>query len=267
VTALEKILDGPRNPRTGELIFPGYMPGAADAPGNWSVWITGAPPGGAWQFFFGNRFFSNMVFEDPNWDFRTFDFARDVELTDQKVASILNSTNPDLRRLRARGAKIIMYHGWEDGAIAPVNTVNYYETVVRAVAEDNGRRREHPDGGHALRETQKFFRLFMAPGMLHCGGGPGPNAFGGVFGASPPRVDAEHDVLSALDRWVDDDVAPDRIIATKYVNDDPANGIAMQRPLCPYPQRAVHTGRGSTKDAASFACRVVTDHDGDDRDR
>src|SRR5205823_2589332 len=110
VTALMKIMDGPRNPGTGKQIFPGYTPGAVAAPGNWSVWITGAPPGGALQFFFGNQFFTNMVFEDPSWDFRTFDFDSDVDVTDNKLAGILNSTNPDLRRLKARGGKIIMYH-------------------------------------------------------------------------------------------------------------------------------------------------------------
>ncbi len=269
VTALMKIMDGPRNPGTGKQIFPGYTPGAVAAPGNWSVWITGAPPGGALQFFFGNQFFTNMVFEDPSWDFRTFDFDSDVDVTDNKLAGILNSTNPDLRRLKARGGKIIMYHGWEDGAIAPLNAINYYESVVRAVAEEDGRKPDTRDRGDALRETQQFFRLFMAPGMLHCGGGPGPHAIGGVFGASPPQIDAAHDVLSALDQWVDRHVAPDKIIATKYVDDDPGKGVAMQRPLCPYPQKAVYRGHGGTNEAANFACRGAAEHDGDgdDRDR
>ena len=109
LTAFEQILDGPRNPRTGEQIFPGYMPGAAAAPpGDWSVWITGAAPGDALQFFFGDQFFSNMVFEDPNWDFRTLNFDSDVAFADHKMAGIINSTNPDLNLLRARGGKIIL---------------------------------------------------------------------------------------------------------------------------------------------------------------
>jgi feruloyl esterase len=103
----------------------------------------------------------------------------------------------------------------------------------------------------------------MVPGMAHCGGGPGANAFGqGVNGPNP--ADAADDILTALDEWVEKHDAPDKIVATKYVNDDPKQGIAFQRPLCPFPQFAKYKGTGSTTSAASFAC-VKPDHD-DDRD-
>ena len=88
------------------------------------------------------------------------------------------------------------------------------------------------------RDLNDFFRLFMAPGMLHCGGGPGPNAFGQGYATAPAlSIDPEHDVVSALERWVELGVAPKRIIAAKYINDDPVQGVARTRPLCVYPKR------------------------------
>ena len=113
------------------------------------------------------------------------------------------------------------------------------------------------------KETGEFYRLFMVPGMAHCGGGPGANAFGqGANGPNP--ADPASDILSALDYWVDRRVAPEKIIATKYVNDDRNQGVAFQRPLCPFPKIAKYRahGGGSTTDASSFECS----HDGGDGD-
>jgi feruloyl esterase len=102
--------------------------------------------------------------------------------------------------------------------------------------------------------------------MAHCGGGPGPNAFGQPFSVNGPKPsDASDDILTALDQWVEQQNAPDKIIATKYVNDDPTQGIAFQRPLCPFPQIAQYKGTGSTTSAASFAC-VRPDHDDHDKE-
>jgi feruloyl esterase len=135
--------------------------------------------------------------------------------------------------------------GWGDTAISPENDINYYSAVSREL------------GPHE--DIQDFYRLFMVPGMAHCGGGPGANAFGqGTNGPNPS--DAADDILTALDRWVESRDAPDQIVATKYVNDNPTLGIAFQRPLCPFPQIAKYDGTGSTTSAASFAC-VNDDHD------
>jgi len=111
---------------------------------------------------------------------------------------------------------------------------------------------------------QSFYRLFMVPGMAHCGGGAGPNAFGN--GVNGPVLDAWHDLLIALDRWVEQGVAPDQIIATKYVNDQPASGIAFQRPLCPFPQVARYNGSGDPTSASGFTC-VNDERDNDPRDQ
>jgi len=246
--ALEKIYAGARNSRTGQQIFPGYLPGTEAfnlGRGSWSSWITGTAPGTGLQYTIGNQFFANMVFDDPSWDFQTFDFDSDMTFTDTKLASILNSTDPEISSFAARGSKIIMYHGWNDPAIAPVNSVNYYESVVRAVAGKPGSRFGDIAHGHAWRTTQEFFRLFMVPGMNHCGGGPAPNTF---------------DTLTALENWVERGVAPDVIIASHITS----GVVDRTRPLCRYPQIAVYQGAGSTDDAAKFACTFPEDDEGDD---
>jgi len=252
VEAAKKIYAGPRNPHTGEQIYPGYEPSTEVGPGNWPAWITGPAPGRAIQFFFGNAYFANMVFANPKWDFRTLNFDSDIKLADDKVGPILSSTNPDLRRFQARGGKMIQYHGWADAAVAPVDSINYYERVVSFMyGQAHGGR-----DGNSLRRTQAFYRLFMVPGMGHCSGGPGADNFGNKPGIPPPEVDAEHDVVSALDRWVVSSVPPEKIIASKSKDSSPAKGIAQTHLLCPYPQAAEWTGQDSGDNAANFVCRL-----------
>src|SRR5262249_7436011 len=146
-----------------------------------------------------------------------------------------------------QGGKMIHYVGWADAAIAPMNSVNYYEEVSRRVPGD----------------IHDFYRLYMVPGMAHCAGGDGPNAFGN--GVDGPVLDAGHDLLMALDRWVEDGVAPRRIVATHYNANDPAQGVEFQRPLCPFPDIAFFTG-GDPNDASSFRC-VFGGHPRDPRDQ
>jgi len=234
VAAVRKIYTGPRNPRTGKLIFPGYEAGAEAAPGGWSAWITGPfPLAGAptIQAFFGNQFFTYIVHEDPAWDYRQMNFDSDVSFADNTTAGTINSTDPDLSRFRAHGGKLIQWHGWDDPAIAARSSINYFQSVVARSG----------NGDRALREIQEFFRLFLAPGVLHCGGGPGPNVF---------------DTVTPLVQWVEQGVAPERITATKFNGDNPANGVLITRPLCPFPQFAEHKGKGSTNDAANFVCKA-----------
>ncbi len=251
VETLRKIYSGPINPRTGRQIFPGFEPGAEADPVDWPAWITGKSSRDSLQFFFANGFFSDMVFDNPKWNFRNFDFDKDTQLTDTKLAAILNSTNPDLRPFKRRGGKLILYQGWADSAVAPQNTVNYYNQVV-AVTGKAGQVGDR----QALESTRSFFRLYMAPGMGHCGGGTGPNSFGGLVQPTPVPNDPQHNIFLALQEWVEKGVVPNRIIATKYVHNKPADGVARTRPLCPYPEEAVWTGKGSTDNAANFACRL-----------
>jgi feruloyl esterase len=224
IETLKKIYGGPKNPRTGESIFPGYPAGTEAAPGTWAAWITPANPTNAIQFNFGNTYYGQAVFEDPQWDFRKFDFDRDVRFGDTKAGAVLNATNPDLRSFRAEGGKLLQYHGWGDPAISALSSVEYYESVRSFLSR-------FPDGrSKTSGPITDFYRLFMVPGMGHCGGGYGPNRF---------------DALAALEGWVEKGVAPEQIMGT---------GNNMTRPLCAYPNVARYKGSGDPNDASNFQC-------------
>jgi hypothetical protein len=236
IAALRKIYGGLRDSR-GRRIFPGYSPGGEADPAGWGPWITGPAPEKSALFAFGTQFYKNMVYNDPSWDFRTFDVDRDTKAADEKMARFLNATDPDLKRFQRRGGKLILYHGWCDAAIPAENIIDYYRSVAARMG---------------ARNTAAFVRLYMAPGVQHCGGGAGPNVFGQ---GGAPQSDPLHDMAAALERWVEEGVAPDQIIATRYKSGaNPASGVLRTRPLCPYPQVARWKGSGSTDDAANFAC-------------
>jgi hypothetical protein len=229
VAALKKLYAGGHT-SSGERIFPGYSPGGEAEGGGWQPWITATPPERSLMFAFGTQFFKNMVFDDPAWDYRKFDVDRDLKSAEEKTAAALNAADPDLTRFRKRGGKLILYHGWSDAAIAAHSTIDYYENVQKKMGADQAR---------------EFVRLFMVPGMQHCGGGSGPSAFG-QFG--PPAGDADHDADAALERWVEKGVAPERIVASQK------SPVARTRPLCAYPLTARYKGSGSTDDASNFTC-------------
>lgn len=228
VDTVRKIYSGAKNPRTGEQIFHGWPHGAEAAPGNWSAWMTPQNPAGAIQFMFGNTYYGQAVFEDPTWDFRAFDFDRDVRFGDAKVGSVLNATNPDLRTFRAEGGKLLQYHGWGDAAISALSSIEYYDSVQTFLSR-------FPDPRNVARSD--FYRLFMVPGMGHCGGGLGPNSF---------------DAFTPLESWVEQGIAPAQLIGTGTVVGESAR--RMTRPICAYPSVAQYKGAGDPNDAASFAC-------------
>ena len=204
----------------------------------------------------GNGYFANIVFQNPAWDYRTFNFDSDMAYADMTAGVLGNSTDPDMSAAKRRGVKIIQYHGWNDQTLQPAYSPQWYQTVARTM------------GG--LRETQEFYRLFMVPGMTHCYFGPGASSFGGVGQQIPPVRDATHDVQTALESWVEKGVAPERIVATKYTDDKAATRtVRLTRPLCVHPAVAQYSGAGDTNDAASFVCRggVPAGHDDDDRDQ
>ncbi len=156
------------------------------------------------------------------------------------MAGITIATDSNLEEFRKLGHKLIYYHGTSDPLIPAQNGIDYYDGVVKA---QNG-----------LDKTQTFFRAFLILGLSHCAGGPGAYACRGSSPAPASQTDADHDVISAVSRWVEKGVAPEKIIATRYVDNRPAKGIAMQRPLCAYPLAARYKGNGDTNDAANFTC-------------
>jgi len=230
--ALKQIYAGPRNPRTGAAIFPGFMRGGEDG---WAGLVTNLNASGL-----GNGYFANLTFEDPNWDYRTFDFDRDMAFADFKVGILGNAIDPDLSDARRRGIKIIQYHGWNDQTLQPEYSPQYYHRVSRRM------------GG--LSKTQEFYRLFMVPGMRHCYFGPGATSFGAVGQQIPPARDAVHDIQTALERWVERGEAPDHMVATKYTDDAAATRtIRLTRPLCSWPSVPKYAG-GDPNSATSFTC-------------
>jgi feruloyl esterase len=235
--ALRKIYSGPHDP-AGKPLISGFEPGGQTGAGGWRGWILGDAPGKSAQAIFGTQFMANMVFNDPEWDYRNFDFDHDMKTANDRMAKILNATDPDLNAFRSRGGKLILFHGWADPALPPLNTINYFNAVKTTLGAET---------------ADSFIRLYMMPGTQHCLGGPGPNYCGGLSAA---QGDPEHDFSAALERWVENGVAPRRMIASKFANDaDLASGVIRTRPLCPFPETAVYKGSGSTDDAANFVCQ------------
>jgi feruloyl esterase len=195
-------------------VFPGYEPGSELG------WASHAGPKPS-DYSVG--IFKYAVFGNADWNYLTFDL-RDVAKADQ-VASEMNSIDLDLRPFLKRGGKLLQYHGWSDPGIPPLSSVNYYNQVM-----------EHMTTVSTLAKAS-FYRLFMVPGMGHCRGGEGTDTF---------------DMVSALERWVEEGKPPEQIPASRIVG----GKVVRTRPLCPYPQVAVYKGSGSTDDAANFSCRA-----------
>jgi feruloyl esterase len=199
-------------PSTKKEIFPALQRGGE------LVWgsLAGPQPVGE-----AVEFFQYVVFNDPSWDYKTLNFDTAAELADRAAGSVLNVIDPNLKGFFDRGGKLLLYHGWNDQFVAPENSINYYTSVLNRPAN----------------RAADSIRLFMAPGMNHCRGGEGPNTF---------------DAMGALERWVEQGQAPNRIDATHTTGDT----VDRSRPLCAYPNVARYKGSGSIDDAASFTCRV-----------
>jgi feruloyl esterase len=236
--ALRKMYAGAVNPRTGAVVYPGW-PKSSEA-------LTSTPNGrplSGWQQYWGSTeptraaFWRLWVFDNEQWDPWSFDFDRDLARADERLGRLVDQVEPDIQPFKASGGKAIVYQGWQDPVVNALDTIAYYERV-------RGRQ-----GGQGA--TDDFFRLFMVPGMGHCGGGTGATSFGNQ-GSAPPVADASHDLLRALDAWVERGVPPDRLVAARVEG----GAVVRERPLCPYPRRAVYKGSGSTEDAASFECRA-----------
>ncbi|MDB5671548.1 MAG: tannase/feruloyl esterase family alpha/beta hydrolase [Alphaproteobacteria bacterium] len=218
-------LYAPLHDEDGRPIDDGLLPGIPVSPVTLPEPFTPGPP------YLAVSLFGDGVHGDASWDSRSFSLARDLPAID-KVMN-LHADNPDIGAFLRRGGRLILYQGWADPLVAPQTTLAYYEAVRRR----NGRLGE------------RGVRLFMAPGVDHCRGGAGPDLFGGA-GGDAPLPDADHDLLTALERWVDQRRAPERIVATRIED----GTTRRTRPLCAWPARARYSGHGSTDDATNFIC-------------
>lgn len=226
VATARKIYAGAKNPRTGAQVYPGLMPGGEGAQPNnpgWSM-IMGDKP-----FFLDTAVLGGMGFENPNFNLMDFDFDKDVTTIDDKLMWVLNAVSPDLREFEAHGGKQIIYHGWSDPGVMPLETVHFYDRLQRFRAQAEGSK-------DPLKDTRAHERLFMVPGMGHCRGGVGPDHF---------------DMMSALVAWVEQDKAPERILAS-HMED---GKVTMTRPLCAHPQVATYKGKGDPNKAENFVCK------------
>jgi feruloyl esterase len=207
------------------LIYPAQPVGGEGEAAGWQSWITGMSPmlmsaqkAPSSRYAFGTEMFKYLVFNDPSFDYTRYDLSTYKKDT-ARAAAILNATDPNLDAFKNRGGKLLLWHGWSDPALTALGSIKYYEQVK---ARDQ--------------KAGDYFRMFLMPGVLHCAGGPGPDTV---------------DWAAVIDQWVDKGKAPERVLAEKKV----AGAVTRSRPLCPYPQRAVYTGSGSTDDAANFVCR------------
>ncbi len=196
----------------GTQIYSGFEPGSELL---WGAMIAGPEP-----LYINNGFFKYIVFEDPEWDFRTFDVNADTRRTDERLGSMINSIDPDLSAFREKGGKLLLYQSWNETWVPPRTITGYYKQVTETM------------GG--ADETKDFFRLFMVPDMGMCPGG----------------VPGTFDALDALQKWTEEGIAPDRIKA--FYRD--GTRVYKTRPVCAYPDVAIYQGEGDPNKAENFSC-------------
>lgn len=221
VAAFRGIYQGTRT-SDGKIVMPGFSPGSEY---QWKEWFT---PPKAPAPAMGRDFYRYMVYSDPNWDATAFVLDRDYPVAKRRTSAMLDATNPDVRPFLRRGGRLLMYHGWDDAAIPPQNSISYFEEARRAAGS---------------RADQ--MRLFMVPGMAHCGGGNGPNSL------KP---------LKALETWIERGEAPQQLIATRYENEllgrlGKPTKVLRSYPTCSWPKTPHYKGSGAIEQADSYECR------------
>jgi feruloyl esterase len=209
-----KTMISPAATASGKVLFPRLEPGTEL---RWARLAGGPQPA---DLFLDE--FRYVVYQDANWDWRSFDLERDAARA-AAVDKDVDELDPRLVAFARGGGKVLIYHGWADQQVAPGSSVEFYKSVVA-------------QSGDAA-QASNWIRLFMAPGMGHCSGGEGPDSF---------------DKIGAMEQWVEHGKAPAQIIASHRT----AGKVDRTRPLCPYPQAAHYNGTGSIDDAANFSCGV-----------
>ncbi|WP_298396422.1 tannase/feruloyl esterase family alpha/beta hydrolase [Sphingobium sp.] len=240
VGTVRKIYSGPTD-AAGKSLYPGLARGSEL---NWERFLMGPadrPATGAWIYANMLGYMGNVLYGQTDIDFRALDPASVWSHSRRDLGRTVDAVDYDLTKFAARGGKMIHFHGWNDPIVRPAASPLYFDRVAANM------------GG--VERTLSFYRLFMGPGMDHCSGGIGPNAAGGPHNDPAASQDPEHDMLAALERWVEQGQAPQQIIATRYRDNDPAKGIEAQRPWCPYPAIARYRGKGDPTLAVNYSCQ------------
>jgi feruloyl esterase len=254
VDIVNKLYQGPVNPRSGQSIAAGLTPGTELG---WPAYFTGKKNPAAADRPWGG-FLTYMAYADPTYlseqKYLAFDFDRDydklrrIAVAGETLESSWNARDRNLDAFQAAGGKLIQYHGWDDPNIPALAAVRFFTEIV----EDQAKR-HRLTAAQAMAATQQFHRLFMVPGMGHCTVGEGPWSFG-QGNQAPLKADPQYDTLSALERWVEQGVAPEQFIGSRV--DAKTNAVEMARPICAYPKVPVFKGIGNGTDAAQFSCAL-----------
>lgn len=224
--AFARRIYGPLHDETGKRIDGGILPGVPVSPAPLPEPFTPGPP------YLAVALFGDGVHRDPAWNAASFRIADDLPAIDRVMN--LHADDPDLSAFRGHGGKLMMYQGWADPLVLAQSTTGYFDAVQARLGGD----------------ISNFARLYMVPGMDHCVGGTGPDLFGATGGDGLDRSPT-HDMLSALERWLDTGVAPGAIVAVRREG----GAVTATRPLCPYPQAARYRGTGDPARSVSFICR------------
>lgn len=225
ISALKAVYDGPTDGE-GNSLFYGFPFGGETEQGGWDSWITGGTqpdspnPYPNAHMFFGAEMMKYMTFQDPSWDYSSYDLDN-YEHDTRAIAPTLGATDTTLSEFRDQGGKLLMYQGWSDAAITALGTIGYYEDVIDSDAS-----------------AADDVRLFMMPGVLHCAGGRGPSFV---------------QFVDALDQWVETNQAPDELQAFYLDENFTPNG---GRPICSFPDVPVYDGSGSERDPGNFSCQA-----------
>lgn len=223
ISAAKKIYEGPKRSDNGKQLYPGWSFGSET---QWWSYMAGSKPS-------RSDFWALWTFNDPHWDWWTFDYARDVDYAYKIIAPMVDQTSTDVGAFKANGGKMIVYHGWNDGVVSPFDSIKYYEEV------------KAKQGSQA--EMDAFYHLYLIPGMGHCSGGSGNIA--GVIRMENPEVAVapDRDILAALDNWVELDTPP------SLIGSNTAGTVS--RPWCAYPRKPVYKGTGDKAQAENYSCQ------------
>ncbi|MBK8504738.1 MAG: tannase/feruloyl esterase family alpha/beta hydrolase [Saprospiraceae bacterium] len=222
IDVIKEIYKGPK--ANGVSLYPGFPVGGENEPGGWMNWIVGPDMNTMklnfpnLHFAFGTELCKYLIFNDPEWDYASYDFANFPE--DAKyAAAYLDATSTDYSAFKNRGGKIIFSHGWNDPALSAFTTIEHYEQVKEVDPQ-----------------LDDFMKLYLLPGVLHCGGGPGPD---------------QADWVEVVRKWVENKQTPEKIVVSKF-ND---GALKMSRPVFPFPSVAQYDGKGDPNVESSYLKR------------